>query len=117
MATLQQLSAGHVILGVGLGGAMHGTAAWDAVGVPYHERAAHTDAALRVLRVLIAGIGDDGLPRSRGWSAAGSMSSPPQVSDTLNGAVDVIDEHQRHCRQHRAGGRRRVRGGSVESPA
>jgi len=55
VATLQQLSGGRVILGVGLGGRMHGTAAWDAVSVPYRERAARTDAALRVLRALIAG--------------------------------------------------------------
>ncbi len=34
VATLQQLSGGRVILGVGLGGAMHGTAAWDAVACP-----------------------------------------------------------------------------------
>lgn len=55
VATLQQLSAGRVILGVGLGGSMHGTAAWDALGVPYRERAARTDATLRMLRGLIAG--------------------------------------------------------------
>lgn len=55
VATLQQLSAGRVILGVGLGGPMHGTAAWDAVSVPYRARAARTDATLRVLRRLIAG--------------------------------------------------------------
>jgi len=34
---------------------MHGTAAWDAVSVPYRERAARTDATLLVLRRLIAG--------------------------------------------------------------
>lgn len=55
VATLQQLSRNRVILGVGLGGAVHGTAAWDAVGVPYRDRAARTDAALGMLRGLIEG--------------------------------------------------------------
>ena len=55
VATLQQLSQNRVILGIGLGGAVHGTAAWDAVGVPYRDRAARTDAALGILRELIAG--------------------------------------------------------------
>jgi alkanesulfonate monooxygenase SsuD/methylene tetrahydromethanopterin reductase-like flavin-dependent oxidoreductase (luciferase family) len=55
VATLQQLSGNRVILGVGLGGAVHGTAAWDAVGVPYQDRAVRTDAALGLLRGLIAG--------------------------------------------------------------
>jgi len=55
LATLQQLSGNRVILGVGLGGAVHGLAAWQAVGVPFQERGARTDAALEVLRPLISG--------------------------------------------------------------
>lgn len=55
VATLQQLSGNRVILGVGLGGPAHGTAAWQAVGVPYAERGARTDAALGILRDLISG--------------------------------------------------------------
>jgi alkanesulfonate monooxygenase SsuD/methylene tetrahydromethanopterin reductase-like flavin-dependent oxidoreductase (luciferase family) len=55
VATLQLLSGNRVILGVGIGGAVHGTAAWDAVGVPYAGRAARTDASLAILRGLIAG--------------------------------------------------------------
>ena len=55
LASLQQLSGNRVILGVGLGGAVHGTAAWDAVGVPFQERGARTDAALGILRGLISG--------------------------------------------------------------
>lgn len=55
VATLQHLSGNRVILGVGLGGAVHGTAAWDAVGVPYQDRAARTNASLGILRGLIAG--------------------------------------------------------------
>lgn len=55
VATLQQLSGNRVILGVGLGGAAHGAAAWRAVGVPHRDRGARTDAALAVLRSLISG--------------------------------------------------------------
>jgi alkanesulfonate monooxygenase SsuD/methylene tetrahydromethanopterin reductase-like flavin-dependent oxidoreductase (luciferase family) len=55
LATLQLLSGNRVILGVGLGGAVHGTAAWEAVGVSIQERGARTDTALGILRGLIAG--------------------------------------------------------------
>ena len=55
VATLQHLSGNRVILGIGTGGAVHGTAAWKAVGVPYAERGRHTDAVLDLLPGLIAG--------------------------------------------------------------
>lgn len=55
VATLQALSGGRVILGVGAGGDLHGTAAWDAIGIPSSERGRATDAALRVLPDLITG--------------------------------------------------------------
>jgi alkanesulfonate monooxygenase SsuD/methylene tetrahydromethanopterin reductase-like flavin-dependent oxidoreductase (luciferase family) len=55
LATLQQISGGRVVLGVGTGGAMHGTEAWDAVGVPYAERGRRTDEALSLLPGLIRG--------------------------------------------------------------
>jgi alkanesulfonate monooxygenase SsuD/methylene tetrahydromethanopterin reductase-like flavin-dependent oxidoreductase (luciferase family) len=55
VATLQTLSASRVILGVGVGGEMHGTSAWRAVGVSSSERGRHTDAALRVLPNLVTG--------------------------------------------------------------
>lgn len=55
LGSLQQLSGNRVILGVGSGGLVHGTAAWEAVGVPYAERGRRTDAALALLPQLIAG--------------------------------------------------------------
>lgn len=55
VATLQTLSQGRLILGVGAGGEMHGRSGWDAVGVPYAERGARTNAALRVLPSLVSG--------------------------------------------------------------
>lgn len=55
VATLQLVTDERVILGVGIGGAPHGTTAWDAVGVPFDERGAHTDTALSLLPDLIAG--------------------------------------------------------------
>jgi alkanesulfonate monooxygenase SsuD/methylene tetrahydromethanopterin reductase-like flavin-dependent oxidoreductase (luciferase family) len=54
LATLQQVSGGRV-LGVGTGGVMHGTEAWEAVGVPYAERGRRTDEALALLPGLIRG--------------------------------------------------------------
>jgi alkanesulfonate monooxygenase SsuD/methylene tetrahydromethanopterin reductase-like flavin-dependent oxidoreductase (luciferase family) len=55
VASLQLVSGGRVILGVGSGGAAHGTAAWEAIGVPFAERGRLTDEALTVLPDLIAG--------------------------------------------------------------
>ncbi|RKT56516.1 LLM class flavin-dependent oxidoreductase [Saccharothrix australiensis] len=55
IATLQHLSGDRVLLGVGSGGEAHGEAAWHAVGVPFAERGARTDAALEVLPRLVRG--------------------------------------------------------------
>lgn len=55
VASLQHLSGGRVLLGVGSGGPVHGDAAWRAVGVPYAERGRRTDAVLDVLPGLIRG--------------------------------------------------------------
>lgn len=55
IATLQHLSGDRLIVGIGSGGSPHGDAAWRAVGVPYRERGARTDAVLDVLPDLVAG--------------------------------------------------------------
>ena len=54
VASLQHLSGGRVILGVGVGGDRH-QRSWAAAGVPRRERGRRTDAALAVLPDLIAG--------------------------------------------------------------
>jgi alkanesulfonate monooxygenase SsuD/methylene tetrahydromethanopterin reductase-like flavin-dependent oxidoreductase (luciferase family) len=55
IASLQHVSGGRVVLGIGVGGAIHGTEAWEAVGVPYAERGRRTDEALELLPALIRG--------------------------------------------------------------
>jgi alkanesulfonate monooxygenase SsuD/methylene tetrahydromethanopterin reductase-like flavin-dependent oxidoreductase (luciferase family) len=55
VASLQLLSGGRVLLGVGLGNEVHGDAGWRAAGVPFTERARRTDAILDVLPGLIRG--------------------------------------------------------------
>jgi alkanesulfonate monooxygenase SsuD/methylene tetrahydromethanopterin reductase-like flavin-dependent oxidoreductase (luciferase family) len=55
LASLQHLSGGRVMLGVGTGGVVHGTEAWEAVGAPYAERGRRTDEALALLPGLIRG--------------------------------------------------------------
>jgi alkanesulfonate monooxygenase SsuD/methylene tetrahydromethanopterin reductase-like flavin-dependent oxidoreductase (luciferase family) len=54
VASLQHVSGGRVILGVGAGGDRH-EASWAAAGVPRRERGRRTNAALRALPGLIAG--------------------------------------------------------------
>ena len=76
VATLQQLSGNRVILGVGLGGSAHGTAAWQAVGVPYQDRGARTDAALVVLRSLISDEPTE-LPNGAQLTLAPGAPPPP----------------------------------------
>lgn len=55
VASLQLLSGGRVILGVGAGGPDRETEPWEALGLPHAERGRLTDAALDVLPSLIAG--------------------------------------------------------------
>ncbi|MEV4838738.1 LLM class flavin-dependent oxidoreductase [Nonomuraea sp. NPDC049486] len=52
VATLQYVSGGRLVLGVGSGG---GLGQWAAAGVPYAERGPRTDSALRLLPRLLAG--------------------------------------------------------------
>lgn len=52
VATLQYVSGGRLVLGVGSGG---GPGQWAAAGVPYAERGPRTDSALRLLPRLLAG--------------------------------------------------------------
>jgi alkanesulfonate monooxygenase SsuD/methylene tetrahydromethanopterin reductase-like flavin-dependent oxidoreductase (luciferase family) len=54
VASLQHVSGGRVILGIGAGGDRH-EASWAAAGVPRRERGRRTNAALRALPDLIAG--------------------------------------------------------------
>jgi alkanesulfonate monooxygenase SsuD/methylene tetrahydromethanopterin reductase-like flavin-dependent oxidoreductase (luciferase family) len=54
VASLQQVSGGRVLLGVGAGGDRHDRS-WEAAGVPRRERGRRTDAALRVLPDLVTG--------------------------------------------------------------
>lgn len=55
IASLQRLSGGRLLLGVGSGADLHGETAWRAVGVPYRQRGRRTDAALEVLPMLVRG--------------------------------------------------------------
>jgi alkanesulfonate monooxygenase SsuD/methylene tetrahydromethanopterin reductase-like flavin-dependent oxidoreductase (luciferase family) len=54
VASLQQVSGGRVLLGIGAGGDRHARS-WDAAGAPRRERGRRTDEALAVLPGLIAG--------------------------------------------------------------
>ncbi len=54
VASLQHVSDGRVLLGVGVGGDRHGHS-WAAAGVPRRERGRRTDDALDVLADLLAG--------------------------------------------------------------
>jgi probable F420-dependent oxidoreductase len=71
-ASLDYLSGGRVVLGVGVGG--EGAKDFEAVGVPIRERGARTDEAMRALKALFAGS-----PASfsgRFWSFEGVSIEP-----------------------------------------
>jgi alkanesulfonate monooxygenase SsuD/methylene tetrahydromethanopterin reductase-like flavin-dependent oxidoreductase (luciferase family) len=58
VASLQHVSGGRLLFGVGIGGDRHDLS-WDAAGVHRRERGRRTDAALAVLPDLIAGKAAD----------------------------------------------------------
>ncbi|HEY7048479.1 MAG TPA: LLM class flavin-dependent oxidoreductase [Jatrophihabitantaceae bacterium] len=55
IASLQYVSSGRLVLGVGTGNPAHGDTAWRAVGLPYRTRGQRTDEALRLLPGLVTG--------------------------------------------------------------
>ncbi|MEU1205645.1 LLM class flavin-dependent oxidoreductase [Nocardia sp. NPDC005825] len=55
IGTLQQVSEGRLLLGIGTGNPAHGDIGWRAAGVPFAERGVRTDRALAVLPGLISG--------------------------------------------------------------
>ncbi|WP_067834524.1 LLM class flavin-dependent oxidoreductase [Nocardia lijiangensis] len=76
IASLQCLSAGRLLLGVGSGG---GSARWAAAEMPYEERGPRTDTALRLLPALLSGARVT-LPDARGraeFELAPSVPVPP----------------------------------------
>jgi alkanesulfonate monooxygenase SsuD/methylene tetrahydromethanopterin reductase-like flavin-dependent oxidoreductase (luciferase family) len=84
VASLQYLSSGRVLLGVGAGGDRH-ERSWLAAGVPRRERGRRTDAALRVLPSLIAGqpTALEDLPES----PPVQLSPPAEVPPILVGGM------------------------------
>ncbi len=55
ITTLQHVSGGRLMLGVGTGNPAHGDIGWRAAGVSYEDRGRRTDDALRVLPDIVAG--------------------------------------------------------------
>jgi alkanesulfonate monooxygenase SsuD/methylene tetrahydromethanopterin reductase-like flavin-dependent oxidoreductase (luciferase family) len=96
LATLQHVSGGRVVLGVGSGGALHGTEAWDAVGVPFAERGRATDASLALLPALIAGERVE-LPSGQSIQLAPGAAVPPILVGGNSAAA------RRRAVRHRAG--------------
>ena len=89
VASLQHLSGGRAILGVGAGGDRH-TLSWEAAGVPARERGQRLDAALRVLPSLIAGeatvLADE--PGSPTVRLAPGVAVPPLVIGGMSAAAE-----------------------------
>ena len=73
-ATLQHLSHGRLLLGVGVGGDRHDRS-WQAAGVPKSERGRRLDATLAVLPDLIAGNDVDGVQLTPG----ATVPMPPEA--------------------------------------
>jgi alkanesulfonate monooxygenase SsuD/methylene tetrahydromethanopterin reductase-like flavin-dependent oxidoreductase (luciferase family) len=87
VATLQHLSRGRLLLGVGVGGDRHDRS-WQAVGVPRSERGRRLDAALAVLPDLIAGKEVDGVQL-----APGATVPPIVVGGISDAAVRRAETH------------------------
>ncbi len=95
VASMQIVSDGRVVLGVGVGGDRHDRS-WAAAGVPRSERGARTDAALVVLPDLIAGkpvrLPDvDGAPVVE--LAPGAPVPPIVVGGTADAALACAVRH------------------------
>ncbi|HEY3684321.1 MAG TPA: LLM class flavin-dependent oxidoreductase [Streptosporangiaceae bacterium] len=97
VATLQRLSGGRVLLGVGSGG-FPDSPFWQAVGVPGAERGPRTDATLRALPDLLAGkpvVLGEGLPPV---TLAPSAAMPPVLVGGNSGvAMRRAVEHGGWC--------------------
>jgi len=86
VATLQYVSGGRLVLGVGSGG---GAGQWAAAGVPYGERGGRTDTALELLPRLLAGE-ETRLPDEPGKPAvelAPAVTMPPVWVGNASGAA------------------------------
>lgn len=94
VASLQHLSGGRAILGVGSGGPRH-VASWEAAGVDPADRGRLTDAALAVLPDLIAGKAVT--VEGRAVQLSPGVDPPPLV---IGGAGPVAE---RRVREHGAG--------------
>jgi alkanesulfonate monooxygenase SsuD/methylene tetrahydromethanopterin reductase-like flavin-dependent oxidoreductase (luciferase family) len=87
VATLQHLSHGRLLLGVGVGGDRHDRS-WQAVGAPRSERGRRLDATLAVLPDLISGNEADGVQL-----APGATVPPIVVGGMSDAAVVRADAH------------------------
>ncbi len=87
VATLQHLSRGRLLLGVGVGGDRHDRS-WQAVGVPRSERGRRLDAALAELPDLIAGKEVGGVQL-----APGATVPPIVVGGISDAAVRRAEVH------------------------
>jgi alkanesulfonate monooxygenase SsuD/methylene tetrahydromethanopterin reductase-like flavin-dependent oxidoreductase (luciferase family) len=87
VATLQHLSRGRLVLGVGVGGDRHDRS-WQAVGVRRSERGRRLDATLAVLPDLIAGREVDGVQL-----APGATVPPIVVGGIADAAVRRAEAH------------------------
>jgi alkanesulfonate monooxygenase SsuD/methylene tetrahydromethanopterin reductase-like flavin-dependent oxidoreductase (luciferase family) len=88
VASLQHVSDGRMILGVGAGGDRH-DASWAAAGVPRRERGRRTNAALRALPGLIAGQPTwlDDQPESLAIQLAPPATVPPILVGGMSDAA------------------------------
>jgi alkanesulfonate monooxygenase SsuD/methylene tetrahydromethanopterin reductase-like flavin-dependent oxidoreductase (luciferase family) len=75
-ASLDALSGGRLVLGVGVGGEV--PAEFEACGVPLRERGIRTTDALRVVQALTASSGPVSMATSR-WRLAEAALQPPPV--------------------------------------
>ncbi|MEZ5321223.1 MAG: TIGR03619 family F420-dependent LLM class oxidoreductase [Microthrixaceae bacterium] len=94
IATLDRLSGGRVLLGVGVGWLRE---EFEALGVPFEDRAARTDAAITAMRRLWSGDPVDVDDGFQTWRSAVSLPTPTR------GAVPIVIGGHSDAAARRAG--------------
>ncbi|GAB3429251.1 LLM class oxidoreductase [Flindersiella endophytica] len=87
VSSLQLVSGGRLLLGVGTGNPVHGDVGWRAAGTSFEDRGRRTDEALRVLPGLVTGSPTELAPDLEVTLAPGSAMPPLLIAGNGKAAL------------------------------